>query len=54
MHMAVSASPSTIPKATSLSKPGWRARARYGFDNIMSRGTPALIGLLGRALPQPG
>lgn len=27
----------------------WTDRVRYGFDNIMSRGTPALIGILGLA-----
>jgi voltage-gated potassium channel Kch len=27
----------------------WTQRVRYGFDNIMSRGTPALIGILGFA-----
>jgi voltage-gated potassium channel Kch len=27
----------------------WTQRFRYGFDNLMSRGTPALIGLLGVA-----
>lgn len=27
----------------------WTQRVRYGFDNLMSRGTPALIGLLGVA-----
>jgi voltage-gated potassium channel Kch len=29
--------------------PGWRERLRYRFDNTMSRGTPALIGLLAAA-----
>jgi len=37
------------PKTDGLTKPGWRDRARYGFDNVMSRGTPALVGLLGLA-----
>jgi voltage-gated potassium channel Kch len=27
----------------------WTHRLRYGFDNLMSRGTPALIGILGVA-----
>jgi voltage-gated potassium channel Kch len=27
----------------------WTHRVRYGFDNVMSRGTPALIGFLGLA-----
>jgi voltage-gated potassium channel Kch len=27
----------------------WRDRARYAFDNLMARGTPALVGLLGLA-----
>ena len=29
--------------------PDWRARARYAFDNLMAKGTPALVGLLGLA-----
>ena len=43
--MALSAGPRTDGSI----KPGWRARVRYGFDNLMSRGTPALVGLLGLA-----
>ena len=27
----------------------WRDRGRYAFDNVMARGTPALVGLLGLA-----
>lgn len=30
-----------------MSRPGLRERLRYRFDNTMSRGTPAMIGLLG-------
>jgi hypothetical protein len=30
-------------------KADWRARARYAFDNLMAKGTPALVGLLGLA-----
>ena len=30
-------------------KPNRRARLRYGFDNLMAKGTPALVGLLGLA-----
>ena len=32
-----------------MRKVGWRARARYAFDNLMAKGTPALVGLLGLA-----
>ena len=28
---------------------GWQDRARYAFDNLMAKGTPALVGLLGLA-----
>jgi hypothetical protein len=30
-------------------RPTLRQRVRYGFDNTMSRGTPALVGYLGLA-----
>ena len=30
-----------------MRKPSARARARYAFDNVMSRGMPAMVGLLG-------
>jgi hypothetical protein len=30
-------------------KADWRDRARYAFDNLMAKGTPALVGLLGLA-----
>ena len=32
-----------------MQKPSVRARARYAFDNVMSRGMPAMVGLLGLA-----
>ncbi len=32
-----------------MHKPSVRARARYAFDNVMSRGMPAMVGLLGLA-----
>ena len=32
-----------------MQKPSMRARARYAFDNVMSRGMPAMVGLLGLA-----
>jgi voltage-gated potassium channel Kch len=32
-----------------VGKADWRDRARYAFDNVMAKGTPALVGLLGLA-----
>jgi hypothetical protein len=33
-------------KEAPVRTPDWRARARYAFDNLMAKGTPALVGLL--------
>ncbi len=32
-----------------MRKADWRDRGRYAFDNLMAKGTPALVGLLGLA-----
>lgn len=41
-----SSSTSSAPRRPAAPAPSWRERARYLFDNSMSRGTPALIAWL--------
>jgi ion channel POLLUX/CASTOR len=36
-----------IVEVVPLASANWRERLRYRFDNVMARGTPAMIGLLG-------
>ncbi len=37
-----------------MHKADWQDRARYAFDNVMAKGTPALVGLLGLASAAAG